>query len=61
MLPSGRLGDVAFGGGFGTVSLDEAARATLKVHTGEVSIARLTGRVRMPHPPDLPSDRLPRT
>ena len=40
---AGRLGDVAFDGGYKTVSLDEAAGAILKVHTGEVSIGRLTG------------------
>jgi hypothetical protein len=40
---SGRLGEVAFDGGYRSVSIEEAASAHLKVHTGEVRIARLTG------------------
>lgn len=40
---AGRLGEVSFDGGYRTVSLDEVAGATLKVHTGDVTIACLTG------------------
>lgn len=40
---TGRLGEVVFDGGYQTVALDEVAGATLKVHTGEVTVARLTG------------------
>lgn len=40
---SGRLGEVAFDGGYQKVELDEVAGARLKVHTGQVRIARLTG------------------
>ncbi|WP_034262705.1 DUF4097 family beta strand repeat-containing protein [Actinospica robiniae] len=40
---TGRLGEVAFDGGYRTVELDEAAGVRLSVHTGTVSVARLTG------------------
>lgn len=40
---TGRLGAVAFDGGFQKVTLDEVVGADLSVHTGEVTIARLTG------------------
>src|SRR4051794_12658530 len=40
---SGRLGDVVFDGGYRQVELEEVASADLKVHTGEVRIARLAG------------------
>lgn len=40
---TGRLGEVVFDGGYHAVELDEAAGASLKVHTGTVRIARLTG------------------
>jgi hypothetical protein len=39
----GRLGDVAFSGGYRSVKLDEAASARLSVHEGEVSVGRLNG------------------
>lgn len=39
----GRLGDVAFEGGYRSVKLDEAASARLTVHDGDVSVGRLTG------------------
>ncbi|MFL6113572.1 MAG: DUF4097 family beta strand repeat-containing protein [Catenulispora sp.] len=44
---TGRLGDVVFEGGYHTVDLDETAGAQLKVHTGDVAIARLTGPARI--------------
>lgn len=44
---SGRLGEVVFEGGYQSVELEEAAGAQLKVHTGTVSIARLTGPARI--------------
>jgi len=40
---TGRLGDVAFDGGYTVVSIEEAAGAVLKVHTGDVAINCLTG------------------
>lgn len=40
---TGRLGEVVFEGGYRTVDLDETAGARLKVHTGDVAVARLTG------------------
>lgn len=40
---TGRLGDVVFEGGYRTVELAEAASARLKVHTGTVTVGRLTG------------------
>lgn len=40
---TGRLGEVVFDGGYRTVELAEVAGAQLKVHTGEVTIGRLTG------------------
>jgi hypothetical protein len=40
---TGRLGEVVFDGGYQTVALQEAAGARLKVHTGTVTITRLTG------------------
>lgn len=40
---TGRLGEVAFDGGYRVVELDEAAGARLKAHTGIVRVARLTG------------------
>jgi hypothetical protein len=40
---TGRLGAVAFDGGYRTVELQEAAATRLKVHTGSVAVARLTG------------------
>jgi hypothetical protein len=40
---TGRLGEVAFEGGYRTVSVEEAASAHLSVHTGDVRVARLTG------------------
>ena len=39
----GRLGDVAFEGGQGSVELDEAASARLTVLAGDVSVGRLGG------------------
>jgi hypothetical protein len=44
---TGRLGAVVFEGGYRRVELDEVAGADVKVHTGEVSIARLTGPARI--------------
>lgn len=44
---TGPLGAVAFEGGYRTVELEEAATTYLKVHTGEVSIARLAGSARI--------------
>jgi hypothetical protein len=43
----GRLGDIAFEGAYRTVVLEEAASATLQVHAGDVSIARLAGPARI--------------
>jgi hypothetical protein len=40
---TGRLGEVVFDGGYRAVELDEVGGAQLKVHTGAVSVARLTG------------------
>ncbi|WP_194899609.1 DUF4097 family beta strand repeat-containing protein [Catenulispora pinisilvae] len=40
---TGRLGEVTFDGGYQTVALDEVGSAHLKAHTGEVTVARLTG------------------
>lgn len=40
---TGRLGEVAFEGGYRVVELDEAAGARLTAHTGTVRVARLTG------------------
>ena len=39
---TGRLGEVAFDGGYRAVELDEVGGARIKVHTGDVSIAKLT-------------------
>lgn len=39
----GRLGDVAFDGGLGSVKLDEAASARLSAHDATVTVGRLTG------------------
>ncbi|MBR8643146.1 DUF4097 family beta strand repeat protein [Streptomyces tuirus] len=39
----GRLGDVAFEGGYRSVKLDEAASARITAHDGDVSVGRLTG------------------
>ncbi|MET9622988.1 MULTISPECIES: DUF4097 family beta strand repeat-containing protein [unclassified Streptomyces] len=39
----GRLGDVAFAGGYRSVKLDEAASARLTAHDGDVSVGRLGG------------------
>ena len=39
----GRLGDVAFTGGYRSVKLDEAASARLTAHDGEISVGRLGG------------------
>ncbi|MBX7550352.1 DUF4097 family beta strand repeat-containing protein [Streptomyces sp. NPDC004232] len=39
----GRLGDVAFTGGYRSVKVDEAASARLSSHDGDVSVGRLTG------------------
>ncbi|RSS54607.1 DUF4097 family beta strand repeat-containing protein [Streptomyces sp. WAC06614] len=39
----GRLGDVAFTGGYRTVKLDEAASARLAAHDGDITVGRLTG------------------
>lgn len=44
---TGRLGEVLFDGGYKAVALDEVAGATLKVHAGEVTVARLTGPARI--------------
>lgn len=44
---TGRLGEVVFEGGYREVELDEVAGADLKMHTGEVSIGRLTGPARI--------------
>ena len=40
---SGRLGEVAFDGGYRAVELDEVTGVRLKMHTGTVTVARLTG------------------
>ncbi|ACU69347.1 conserved hypothetical protein [Catenulispora acidiphila DSM 44928] len=40
---TGRLGEVAFDGGYRSVELDEVAGARIKMHMGDVSIAKLTG------------------
>ena len=40
---TGRLGEVTFEGAHRTVHLDEAADTHLQVHTGDVTITRLTG------------------
>lgn len=40
---TGRLGEVAFDGGYRAVELDEVAGARIKMHMGDVSIAKLTG------------------
>lgn len=47
LYSTGRLGVVGFEGGYRVVKLDEVAGAELKVHTGEVSVARLTGSARI--------------
>ncbi|MGW2746664.1 hypothetical protein [Streptomyces sp. NPDC001450] len=39
----GRLGDVAFTGGYRSVKLDEAASARLTAHEGDISVGRLGG------------------
>ncbi|MFI1764525.1 DUF4097 family beta strand repeat-containing protein [Streptomyces sp. NPDC020800] len=39
----GRLGDVAFEGGYRSVKIDEAASARLTAHDGDVSVGRLGG------------------
>ena len=39
----GRLGDVAFAGGYRSVKIDEAASARLSAHDGNVTIGRLNG------------------
>ncbi|MCC5480739.1 DUF4097 family beta strand repeat-containing protein [Streptomyces barringtoniae] len=39
----GRLGDVAFEGGYRSVKLDEAASARLSAHDGEITVGRLGG------------------
>ncbi|MEU9476474.1 DUF4097 family beta strand repeat-containing protein [Streptomyces sp. NPDC048191] len=39
----GRLGDVAFSGGYRSVKLDEAASARITAHDGDVSVGRLGG------------------
>jgi len=39
----GRLGDVAFEGGYRSVKIDEAASARLTAHDGDVSVGRLSG------------------
>lgn len=43
LASSGRLAEVAFDGGYRSVELDEVGTAQLKVHTGAVAVARLTG------------------
>lgn len=40
---TGRLGEVAFDGGYRSVELDEVGGARIKMHMGDVSIAKLTG------------------
>ncbi|MFF1694751.1 DUF4097 family beta strand repeat-containing protein [Streptomyces sp. NPDC058257] len=39
----GRLGDVVFEGGYGSVKLDEAASARLSGHDATITVGRLTG------------------
>ncbi|WP_030181612.1 DUF4097 family beta strand repeat-containing protein [Streptomyces sp. NRRL S-813] len=39
----GRLGDVAFDGGYRSVKLDEAASARLTAHDGDITVGRLNG------------------
>ncbi|MFE6164296.1 DUF4097 family beta strand repeat-containing protein [Streptomyces sp. NPDC056486] len=39
----GRLGDVVFDGGYGSVKLDEAASARLTGHDATITVGRLTG------------------
>ncbi|WP_328868829.1 DUF4097 domain-containing protein [Streptomyces sp. NBC_00287] len=39
----GRLGDVAFEGGYRSVKLDEAASARLSAHDGTITVGRITG------------------
>ena len=43
LYSTGRLGEVAFDGGYRTVELDEVGSARIKMHMGDVSIAKLTG------------------
>ncbi|GAA2050246.1 DUF4097 family beta strand repeat-containing protein [Catenulispora yoronensis] len=43
LYTTGRLDEVAFDGGYRTVQIAETGGARLKVHTGAVSVARLTG------------------
>jgi len=40
---SGRLGTVSFDGAYRTVELDEIAGGTIRMHMGDLSIAKLTG------------------
>jgi hypothetical protein len=44
---TGRLGGVVFEGGYQTVDIEEAADVRLKLHTGTVTIGRLTGPARI--------------
>jgi len=44
---TGRLGDVAFEGGYRAIDLAEAASARLTMHMGEVTVGRLTGPARI--------------
>ena len=43
LFSSGRLGEVVFEGGYRTVELEEIAGGRIKAHTGDVSVAYLTG------------------
>lgn len=43
LYSTGRLGEVAFDGGYRAVELDEVGGARIKMHLGDVTIAKLTG------------------
>lgn len=43
LYSTGRLGEVAFDGGYRAVELDEVDSARIKMHAGDVTIAKLTG------------------
>jgi DUF4097 and DUF4098 domain-containing protein YvlB len=44
---AGRLGEVTVDGAYGTVELDEAASARITAHSGDITVARLTGPARI--------------
>lgn len=47
LFGTGRLGEVAFEGGYRVIDLAEAAGARLQMHMGEVTIGRLSGPARI--------------